>query len=146
MNPKISFNISIFITLLFFLTACSSNVRFSSDSSGINYKKTDRKYREGDILKGESSYYADKFHGRKTANGEVYNMHDLTAAHKYLPFNTILRVKNTANDKTVNVRINDRGPFKKNRILDLSLGAAKKIDLIKSGTTTIEAKIVKLGK
>jgi rare lipoprotein A len=97
------------------------------------------------VLKGECSYYADKFHGRKTANGEIFDMHKMTAAHKQLPFNTIIEVENLENNKKVTVRINDRGPFKPGRIIDLSYAAAKKIDLIKSGTAQIKAKIIKLG-
>jgi rare lipoprotein A len=92
-----------------------------------------------------ASYYADKFHGRKTANGEIFDMHNLTAAHRTLPFNTRLRVRNIENDKTVVVRINDRGPFKDNRVIDLSLEAARRIDLIPSGTARVELEIIELG-
>ena len=91
------------------------------------------------------SYYGKKFHGRKTANGEIYDMYKMTAAHKKLPFGTILEIRNLDNQKTVKVKINDRGPFVKDRILDLSYGAAKSIGMIKSGTAKIEAKILKLG-
>lgn len=97
------------------------------------------------MLVGYASYYADKFHGRKTANGEIYNMHDYTAAHRNLPFNTILLVTNLKNGEKVKVRINDRGPYVKGRILDLSLQAAKDIGLIKSGVTKVNIKILKLG-
>jgi rare lipoprotein A len=97
-------------------------------------------------LEGIASYYADDFHGRLTANGEVYDMHGITAAHKTLPFNSILRVNNLKNGKSVVVRINDRGPFVKGRIIDLSLGAAKKVDLIKDGTAPVRLEILELGK
>jgi len=96
----------------------------------------------GEYISGVSSYYGKKFHGRKTANGETFNMYDLTAAHKTLPFGTILEVENLSNNKKVTVRINDRGPFIRNRILDLSYAAAEKIDMIKSGTAKISAKII----
>ena len=82
---------------------------------------------------GQASYYANKFHGRKTASGEVYNKNLYTAAHRTLPFGTMVTVVNTANNKKVKVKINDRGPFKKKRIIDLSYIAAKEIGLIQAG-------------
>jgi rare lipoprotein A len=72
-------------------------------------------------------------------------MHSLTAAHRTLPFNTKLKVRNIENDKTVVVRINDRGPFKDNRVIDLSLKAAQRIDLIANGTARVELEIIELG-
>ena len=71
-----------------------------------------------------ASYYADKFHGRPTASGEIFNMNDYTCAHKTLPFGTVLRVTNLANGRSVNVRVNDRGPFVAGREIDLSKAAA----------------------
>ena len=91
------------------------------------------------------SYYAEDFHGKKTSNGENFNMYDYTCAHKSLPFNTILKVTNLANGKSVDVRVNDRGPFVYNRELDLSKAAAIKLDMIKSGTTHAKIEIVKMG-
>ena len=91
---------------------------------------------------GMASYYAHEFHGRKTASGERYNMNDLTAAHRTLPFNTRVKVTNLSNKKTVIVRINDRGPFKKGRVIDLSLAAAKKIDLIGPGSAKVRIEVV----
>ncbi len=79
--------------------------------------------------KGVASWYGKKFHNRRTANGERYNMFSLTAAHKKLPFNSIVRVKNLRNGKNILVRINDRGPYVKRRIIDLSYEAAQAIDL-----------------
>lgn len=86
---------------------------------------------------GEASYYAHKFHGRKTANGERFNMHAMTAAHRSLPFGTVLLVTNLSNDKSIVVRINDRGPFSKKRILDLSYGAAKELGFVHNGVTKV---------
>ena len=91
------------------------------------------------------SYYAEDFHGKRTRNGENFNMYDYTCAHKSLPFNTILKVTNLANGKSVEVRVNDRGPFVFNRELDLSKAAAIKLDMIKSGTTHAKIEIVKMG-
>ena len=90
----------------------------------------------------KASYYADKFHGRKTANGETFNMYAMTCAHKTLPFGTVLRVTNLSNNKTVDVRVNDRGPFVKGREIDLSKGAAQKIGMIKTGTANVRIEIV----
>lgn len=87
---------------------------------------------------GIASYYGKEFHGRKTANGETFDMNAMTAAHRTLPFGTIVRVTNLANDQSVTVRINDRGPFIKGRIIDLSYGAAKSIDLLSIGQVKIE--------
>ena len=87
-----------------------------------------------------ASYYAEDFHGKRTSNGERFNMNDYTCAHKSLPFDTILRVTNLANGKTCNVRVNDRGPFVASREIDLSKAAAIKLGMIGSGTTTRNSK------
>lgn len=89
-------------------------------------------------LTGRASYYGKNHHGRRTASGQRFNMWAMTAAHKTLPFGTCLAVLNTNTDKTVIVRINDRGPYHGNRILDLSQGAASKIGMIKTGVATIK--------
>lgn len=89
-----------------------------------------------------ASYYADEFNGRKTANGEVYDMYALTAAHKTLPFNTRVRVVNLENKKSVVVRVNDRGPFKDDRVIDVSLEAAKQLGLISTGTAPVKIEIL----
>lgn len=89
-----------------------------------------------------ASYYSTRFHGRKTANGEIFDRFALTCAHKTLPFNTILKVTNPRNNKSVIVRVNDRGPFKKNRKLDLSYAAAKEIDMLKAGVIKVWMEIL----
>ena len=86
-------------------------------------------------MTGVSSFYAEDFHGKLTANGEVYDMYGLTAAHKTLPLNTIVRVTNLENNKSLILRINDRGPYVKGRILDCSYGAAKKLEFVNERTT-----------
>ncbi len=91
-------------------------------------------------------YYADEFNGRNTANGEVYDMNDFTAAHPFYPFNTIVKVINISNGKSVEVRINDRMPNFKERIIDLSLVAAKKIDMINAGIQDVKIEVLKWGK
>ncbi len=85
----------------------------------------------------QASYYGDDFNGRLTANGETFNMNDYTCAHKTLPFNTVLKVTNTANGKSVNVRVNDRGPFVEGREIDVSKAAAIALDMIGAGTATV---------
>ncbi len=92
---------------------------------------------QGFVQVGLASWYGRRFHGRPTANGEPYNMHALTAAHRTLPMNTYVLVKNLENGKKVVVRINDRGPFVKNRIIDLSYKAAKTIGMIGPGTAKV---------
>lgn len=89
---------------------------------------------------GKASYYADKFEGRQTSNGEIFKQRKKTAAHRTLPFGTMVTVKNRANGKTVKVRINDRGPFVKGRMIDLSKKAAKKLDMIDGGVADVEIK------
>lgn len=86
---------------------------------------------------GLASWYGRKFHGRKTASGETFNMNALTAAHRSLPFNCYVKVTNKSNGKSVVVKVNDRGPFHGNRVLDLSYGAAKQIGLAQSGTGNV---------
>ncbi len=94
---------------------------------------------EGEVIEeGVASWYGPNFHGKLTANGERYDMYGLTAAHRTLPFNTLLRVENMENSESVVVRINDRGPFAKNRIIDLSKKAAEQIDMIGNGTAPVK--------
>ena len=98
------------------------------------------------VLKSNAvaSFYAEQYHGRKTSNGETFNMNDMTAAHKTLPFGTIVKVTNLSNGKSVQVRINDRGPFVAGREIDLSKEAARRLDMIGSGTANVRLTVVKL--
>ncbi len=99
--------------------------------------------RRGSVLEqGEASWYGPGFHGKTTANGETYNQNDLTAAHRTLPFNTVVRVINMDNGKAVTVRINDRGPYAHGRIIDLSQEAARRIDMINSGVAPVRLVLV----
>lgn len=91
---------------------------------------------------GKASWYGKAFHGRTTASGERYDMHAPTAAHKSLPFGTRVRVTNLDNGKHTVVRINDRGPFVKGRIIDLSYGAAKKIEMLQAGVVRVKLEIL----
>ena len=98
---------------------------------------------EGFSQKGEASWYGTKFHGQRASSGETYNMYAMTAAHKTLPLGTYVRVRNLENNRKVEVRINDRGPFVRGRIIDLSYTAAKEIGIVGPGTA--EAEVVALG-
>lgn len=102
------------------------------------------------IETGKASYYGPGFHGKKTASGSIYDMHQLVAAHPTLPFGTVVRVTNHKNQRSVNVRIVDRGPVKRivkqGVIIDLSVGAAQKLGFIRSGRTPVSLDLVKLGK
>ncbi len=114
----------------------------SKTTAKTNSGKTSAKKTTGKTEKGQASYYADKFHGRATASGEKYDKKKLTGAHRTLPFGTIVRVTNTANGKSVDVRINDRGPFKAGRIVDVSRAAAEKLDMIKAGVINCTMEVI----
>ena len=98
--------------------------------------------RPGDVLKGVASYYHDSLHGRKTASGERYDKAALTAAHKSLPLGTKVRVTNPATGKSIVVKINDRGPFIKGRIIDLSRRAARELKMVKKGLAKVRVEII----
>ena len=91
---------------------------------------------------GEASYYANKFHGRKTASGQRYDRTKFTAAHRTLPYGTMVKVTNLKNNLTVTVRVNDRGPQKRSRIIDISAAAAKEIEMISDGIVKVGIEIV----
>lgn len=92
---------------------------------------------QGHAMEGIASWYGKKFHGRRTANGEIYDMHILTAAHKTLPFHTLVRVTRLDENRSVVVRINDRGPFVAGRIIDLSYAAARRLGIAETGTAPV---------
>lgn len=96
------------------------------------------------VVRGRASYYGTQFHGRKTANGEIYNKYLFTAAHRKFPFNTYVRVVNVNNGLSITVRINDRGPYNYSRIIDLSEAAARRIGSYKHGLTMVEIQPVKM--
>ena len=144
-----------FFLAILLLVHCSSAPRYTSgdakkvatkknsSSPRLNTKNSFNKHRK--TIKGVSSFYAEDFHGKVTANGEVYDMYGLTAAHKTLPLNTIVRVTNISNEKSLILRINDRGPYVKGRILDCSYGAAKKLGFVNDGTTDVKIEVIEWG-
>ncbi len=100
---------------------------------------------EGFVERGVASWYGRKFHGRRTSSGEVYNMHDMTAAHKTLPIPVYVHVRNLDNGRTAVVRVNDRGPFIEGRIIDLSYAAATRLGVDGPGTANVEISVVDRG-
>lgn len=91
---------------------------------------------------GVASYYGEQFHGKRTANGETFNMYKLTAAHRVLPLGTIVRVTNLDNGRWAIVKVNDRGPFVEGRVLDLSFAAALELEMVKDGTANVMIELV----
>lgn len=148
------------------LVSCSSPIRLSNypdnsqdfksspNTSAASQKATMRPYTingktyypttvsVGDTASGTASWYGPDFHGKKTSNGETYNMNAMTAAHKTLPMNTMVRVTNLGNGRQTTVRINDRGPFVAGRIIDLSRAAASSIDMLGAGTARVKLEVV----
>ena len=127
--------------------SCSNSPRYRTGS--LPEKKGQiplaTKGKHAKVLYGVSSYYGEDFHGKLTANGEVYDMYGVTAAHKTLPLNTVARVTNMENDKSIILRINDRGPYVAGSILDCSYGAAKKLGFVIQGTTKVKIEIIEFG-
>lgn len=146
------FKLILVLALINFITACSFGVPIGSSKQTNNNKKptkpnsyivfgkqyTIMDSSEGYVKRGIASWYGKKFHGRKTSNGETYDMFAMTAAHKTLPLPTKVSVKNLSNGKTIIVKVNDRGPFVGDRIIDLSYAAAQKLDIIQKGTARVE--------
>lgn len=135
------------------LYSCSSAPRFTTEDDEDETAAEELEEENIDISNftpletefGVASYYADKFHGRRTANGEIYNMYGISAAHINYPLGTIVKVTNLSNKLSVILRINDRMPDIHNRLIDLSLGAAKKLDMLKSGTAKVKIEVIKWG-
>jgi rare lipoprotein A len=132
----------ILIAVLALLSACGHG----KARAGIPSSKSPNTKVASSELEGVASYYAEPYNGRRTASGEIFDTYNgMTAAHKTLPFNTVVRVKNLQNGAEVDVRINDRGPFVKGRVIDLSLAAAKEIDLVRAGIAPVKLKVLKDG-
>jgi rare lipoprotein A len=151
----------IIISLSVILSACSSatrySVRESGESSSGNYTEDTSKLNNEENIDpdnihplatevGIASYYADKYNGRQTASGEIYNMYGISAAHPSYPMGTIIRVTNLSNNSYLILKINDRMPDFKGRIIDLSLGAARKLGMIQSGIAKVKIDVIKWGK
>jgi rare lipoprotein A len=135
---------------IFLLTACSQKTYTSKAGQKAtmrSYKVLGKRYYPtyvsvGEKMKGVASWYGPNFHGKKTSNGEQYDMHANTAAHKTWPMDTMVKVKNLQNGASTIVRINDRGPFVSGRIIDCSYAAGKKLGLDRSGIAKVEIEVV----
>ena len=144
MFKKFIKNIYLFIFIL--LTSCSQYSFFNQANAQslhqYKHKKTSRTFvsAKNYQAKGLASWYGSEFHRKRTSSGERFNMYQLTAAHKTLPLDTYVQVTNLSNGKHVIVKINDRGPFIHNRLIDLSYAAAKKIGMVRKGTTPVSIK------
>ncbi len=149
-------NFKLFCGIIFFisiLSGCSPAPRFTSNRfetpDNTNRPLEDlSRYNDYPVLEsveGTASYYADKYHGRITYNGEVYDMNGISAAHQTYPMETIIRVTNLSNGRNVILRINDRMPYWEDRIIDLSLGTAEELDFIEKGLTKVRIDVLKWG-
>ncbi|NUQ80703.1 MAG: septal ring lytic transglycosylase RlpA family protein [Bacteroidetes bacterium] len=146
MRSVSSFSLVICAITLGLLTGCGSTARFTSEKRPTRKPEATTPVpakKEEAVLTGVASYYGAKFHGRKTANGETFDMYGLSAAHRLLPFGTRLKVTNLANGKSVVVKVNDRGPFVDDRILDLSYGAARELDMLGTGLANVQIEIIR---
>ncbi|GAM62399.1 rare lipoprotein A precursor [Vibrio ishigakensis] len=128
------------LSIIFTTMALGLLVGCSSVSSSASAKT--REYARNHELVGQASWYGSKFHGKLTASGEKYNMRALTAAHKTLPFGTIVKVTNTETNKSVQVKINDRGPYAKNRVIDLSQRAFEQVGDTNKGLISVRIDII----
>ena len=163
------YNITFFIICILLVDInCTSSPRYSAKNTTLKTRKFSKKpsrkkgkdknktifidpstvntnVKHKKIMKGLSSFYSEDFHGKLTANGEIFDMYGLTAAHKTLPLNTVCRVTNLSNNKSLILRINDRGPYVVGRILDCSYGAAKKLGFVDEGTTEVKIEVIEWG-
>ena len=142
------------LIFLFFIYSCTVSPRYTSvsvtnkksNNSKIKKYKKEQKFDESiKIYTGVSSWYGPNFHGKLTANGEVFDMYSISAAHKTLPLGTYVKVTNLDNDKYVYLTINDRGPYIDGRMLDCSMAAAKKLGFYNNGTANVEVEIINFG-
>ena len=115
------------------------------DSDGMTRKEIESIYNHPHVQIGISSYYGKEFHKKRTASGQIFDMHKISAAHKTLPLGTKIRVTNLKNGRSLTMTITDRGPFVKGRILDVSYKAAKKLSFVNQGTTKVRIDVLRLG-
>ncbi|MED5268898.1 MAG: septal ring lytic transglycosylase RlpA family protein [Candidatus Neomarinimicrobiota bacterium] len=142
MNHKI-----LLITISLILYSCGPTIAYGDyiNSDGMSRKEIEAIRNHPEVQIGIASYYGREFHRKLTANGQRFNMYKVSAAHKTLPLGTRVKVTNLNNGKSIRLTINDRGPFKKGRILDLSYKAAQKLGFVNEGTTKVRIDVIKLG-
>ena len=130
-----------------FIVSCGSSIAYGDyvDTTGWSRKQIESIKNHPKTQIGIASYYGKKLHKKRTANGEIFNMYKVSAAHKSYPLGTKVRVTNLKNGKSIKLVINDRGPFVKGRIIDLSYKAARKLDFVNQGTTKVRIDVIRLG-
>ena len=139
--------IRILLIFLAFIVACGSSIAYGDyvDTTGWSRKQIESIKNHPKTQIGIASYYGKKFHKKRTANGEIFNMYKVSAAHKSYPLGTKVRVTNLENGKSLKLVINDRGPFVRGRIIDLSYKAARKLDFVNQGTVKVRIDVIRLG-
>ena len=127
--------------------SCGPNIAYGDyiNSEGMTRKQIEAIKDHPQVQIGIASYYGSKFHKKRTANGEIFNMYKVSAAHKTYPLGTKVKVTNMENGKSIKLTINDRGPYVKGRIIDLSYKAARKIGFVNQGTTKVRIDVIRLG-
>lgn len=135
------------LLLALIIVSCLTGCGLFSNRSGQSYVINGKRYHvlasaAGYKERGLASWYGEPFHGRRTANGEIYDMNKISAAHKTLPLGTWVEVRNLNNQKTLVLRVNDRGPFVRGRVIDLSREAAKKMDIIQTGVAPVMVRAI----
>ncbi|HOC24370.1 MAG TPA: septal ring lytic transglycosylase RlpA family protein [bacterium] len=148
----------LFCSLFTLIVSCYPNTRWWNDGADYGPEEEGQPDRAGETVpsaetsparwrepeSGIASFMADELHGRMTASGELYDMRKLTAAHPSLPFGTLVEVRNLANGRSVEVRINDRGPYVAGRIIDLSFQAAVDLELTERGSGKVEVRVIRM--
>jgi rare lipoprotein A len=140
-------NKKILLTIIFLLVSCGSSIAYGDyvNTTGMSRKKIESIKNHPKTQIGIASYYGKKFHKKRTANGEIFNMYKVSAAHKSYPLGTKVRVTNLENGKSLKLVINDRGPFVSGRIIDLSYKAARKLGFVNQGTVKVRIDVLRLG-
>lgn len=140
-------NKKILLTIIFLLVSCGSSIAYGDyvNTTGMSRKQIESIKNHPKTQIGIASYYGKKFHKKRTANGEIFNMYKVSAAHKSYPLGTKVRVTNLENGKSLKLVINDRGPFVSGRIIDLSYKAARKLGFVNQGTVKVRIDVLRLG-
>lgn len=137
------------VTLCMVCTGCAARIAAVKPNQPGSYTVMGKTYfplkevKKGHFQNGVASWYGPGFDGKKTASGETYDMYQMTAAHNVLPLHTVVKVTNIKNDKEIFVRINDRGPFVDERVIDLSFSAAKELGMVADGTAPVNISVIK---
>ncbi len=129
------------------IIGCGPSIAYGDyvKSDGMSRKEIEAIKNHPRVQIGVASYYGSKFHKKRTANGEIFNMYKVSAAHKTLPLGTKVRVINLKNGRSLTMKINDRGPYVKGRVIDLSYKAAQKLGFVNQGTTKVRIEVLRLG-